>query len=159
MNELKIFAHNQFGEVRTLLNEGEPWFVAADVDQLPAAGSTPWHGYVYAIEYGDGIKIGHTTNLRARIKSIKRTAANYSDLRTGRVAFSKEHTNHKDVESQLHSFCAALRVDKCERFNLSLDEFLASVPAINFKDESAAKQERSAAFGDALRSFATGGRK
>lgn len=31
MNELKIFRKQDFGEVRTVLRDGEPWFVAADV--------------------------------------------------------------------------------------------------------------------------------
>lgn len=31
MNELTIFKNDQFGEVRTITIEGEPWFVAADV--------------------------------------------------------------------------------------------------------------------------------
>lgn len=31
MNELKVFENEQFGQVRTMLKDGEPWFVAADV--------------------------------------------------------------------------------------------------------------------------------
>lgn len=31
MNELKVFNDPQFGTVRTILKDGEPWFVAADV--------------------------------------------------------------------------------------------------------------------------------
>ena len=31
MNELQIFQNPQFGEIRTILRNGEPWFVAADV--------------------------------------------------------------------------------------------------------------------------------
>ena len=31
MNELKVFQNKDFGEVRTVLKDGEPWFVAADV--------------------------------------------------------------------------------------------------------------------------------
>lgn len=31
MNDLKIFENPSFGQVRTMLREGEPWFVAADV--------------------------------------------------------------------------------------------------------------------------------
>ena len=141
------------------LKGGGLWLVEKDVDQLPASGSTPWHGYVYAIEYGNGIKIGHTTNLRSRIKSIKRTAANYSNLDTGRIAYSREHTNHKEVELLLHRFYAEHRVDKCERFNVTIDQFLSTVPDIDFRDESDAKQTRSVAFCNALRSYVTGGQQ
>lgn len=31
MNELKIFEHAQFGQMRTVLKDGEPWFVVVDV--------------------------------------------------------------------------------------------------------------------------------
>lgn len=31
MNELQIFENNQFGQVRAIMKDGEPWFVAADV--------------------------------------------------------------------------------------------------------------------------------
>lgn len=31
MNEIKVFENKQFGSVRTILRDGEPWFVAADV--------------------------------------------------------------------------------------------------------------------------------
>lgn len=31
--EIQIFANDQFGEVRTLTKDGEPWFVGKDVAQ------------------------------------------------------------------------------------------------------------------------------
>lgn len=31
MNDLKIFENSKFGQVRTIMKDGEPWFVAADV--------------------------------------------------------------------------------------------------------------------------------
>lgn len=31
MNDLKIFENHQFGEIRVIEQDGEPWFVAADV--------------------------------------------------------------------------------------------------------------------------------
>ena len=31
MNELQVFENNQFGQVRAIMKDGEPWFVAADV--------------------------------------------------------------------------------------------------------------------------------
>ena len=31
MNEITVFENNQFGEMRTLNIDGEPWFVAADI--------------------------------------------------------------------------------------------------------------------------------
>lgn len=31
MNEIKVFENSQFGQVRTVIKDGEPWFVATDV--------------------------------------------------------------------------------------------------------------------------------
>lgn len=31
MNDLQIFTHEQFGNVRVVEKDGQPWFVAADV--------------------------------------------------------------------------------------------------------------------------------
>lgn len=31
MNELTVFNNEEFGEIRTITIDGEPWFVAADV--------------------------------------------------------------------------------------------------------------------------------
>lgn len=31
MNGLKVFTHHEFGQVRTVIKDGSPWFVAADV--------------------------------------------------------------------------------------------------------------------------------
>lgn len=40
MNELTIFKNADFGEVRTVMQEGEPWFVAADVCRALEIDST-----------------------------------------------------------------------------------------------------------------------
>ena len=31
MNEMQIFQNEQFGSIRTVVQDGEPWFVAKDV--------------------------------------------------------------------------------------------------------------------------------
>lgn len=31
MNELKVFENQEFGKVRTIVRDGEPWFVGKDV--------------------------------------------------------------------------------------------------------------------------------
>ena len=42
MNNIQIFKNNEFGEVRTLVVEGEPWFVGKDVaESLGYAKRTP----------------------------------------------------------------------------------------------------------------------
>ena len=38
-NELQIFENNQFGQVRAIMKDGEPWFVAADVCKALEVGN------------------------------------------------------------------------------------------------------------------------
>mgnify|MGYP002773375939 FL=1 len=38
--EIQIFANDQFGEVRTLTKDGEPWFVGKDVAEILGYGNT-----------------------------------------------------------------------------------------------------------------------
>lgn len=33
-NELQIFTNEQLGDIRTIMQDGEPWFVAADVCKM-----------------------------------------------------------------------------------------------------------------------------
>lgn len=34
MHEIQIFTNDQFGQIRTIEQDGEPWFVAADVCRI-----------------------------------------------------------------------------------------------------------------------------
>lgn len=134
---------------------GEQWVIATDEHQLPKRGRTPWHGYAYAIEYGDWIKIGHTGNLMSRIKTIKRYAANYSNVTIGRIAYTPENTNHKEIEHDLHLNYSALRFHGSELFSITLDEFIRSVPELTLLDESVEKCAMSDAFHESLIGFIT----
>lgn len=40
MNEMKVFTSSEFGTVRTVTIEGEPWFVGKDVAGILGYGNT-----------------------------------------------------------------------------------------------------------------------
>lgn len=41
LNELKIFSNEEFGEIRTVIVDDEPWFVASDISKaLEIANAT-----------------------------------------------------------------------------------------------------------------------
>lgn len=40
MNELRVFENSEFGRVRTIDQNGEPWFVAADVCRALDVGNS-----------------------------------------------------------------------------------------------------------------------
>lgn len=59
-NELRVFSNEQFGEVRTMIIEGEPWFVAADVCRvLDLSQSHKALSRLDEDEIGRGIEIPH----------------------------------------------------------------------------------------------------
>lgn len=107
-------------------------------DELPEKAPTAWHGYIYALEYGDKLKIGHTTNLSQRIKSIVRGASNYGDVdfEDLSVAYSMAHTNHAENEKILHDYFKDFRKNGSELFSVSLSDFLFNVPNLDFRDDS-----------------------
>lgn len=41
MNEMQIFQNDRFGQVRTVVRDGDPWFVAADVCRALEVRNTP----------------------------------------------------------------------------------------------------------------------
>lgn len=40
MNEVKIFESKEFGEIRTIMIDGEPWFVGKDVAEILGYSNT-----------------------------------------------------------------------------------------------------------------------
>lgn len=153
---LKVFNYES-SDVRVVNMNGEPWFVAKDVESLPDKAPNEWMGFVYALEYGSGIKIGCTTQPLRRIKQLERTARNYSDLTVGRVAFSQPHTNYQENETALHRHFNSYRRGKSERYNLNLEMFLGQGPSLEYLDESKEKEIKSEELFFALKSFVTGG--
>lgn len=45
MNDLKIFENKEFGEIRTVIKDGEPWFVGRDV-ALESTGKNDHTGLI-----------------------------------------------------------------------------------------------------------------
>lgn len=62
MNELQIFKNSEFGEIRTIEKDGEPWFVGKDV--ATTLGYTkPLNALATHIDEGDSLKQGLTDNI------------------------------------------------------------------------------------------------
>jgi hypothetical protein len=59
------------------------------------------HGYLYVVEFSSGaVKVGHTTDPRARANSLRIDAQKYG-LTLTRWWLSPRHTNHADNERKL----------------------------------------------------------
>ena len=80
-------------------------------------------GCVYAVEFGDVVKIGFTTDFNERLKSLK-TALKYRDekKRIGRTYCSKKHHYANRSEHWLHDKFSGRRVEGTELFRITFEE-------------------------------------
>lgn len=138
--------------LRAVAIDGQLWFLAKDVGALKAldCGRKGYLGYVYALEIGDGVKIGMTTQPQTRLQSIASIIAVYGGREPGRVLLSQPHTNYQLNESALHSAFDDVRAGR-EMFDLSLDELISTMPALQFLDESREMAEEAERVGKRIR--------
>lgn len=115
------------------------WTIASiDNTDLPAQGNLDGEGFVYALEWGDCVKIGRTKNLQQRVKHLAHNAKHYARVELSHVAYSTPHSNYCENETKLHHFFRAKRIGNGELFGLSFDHFLKQAPSLVFsKDVSA----------------------
>lgn len=97
-----------------------------------------YRGSVYAIEYGEKVKIGSTTKPYERIRTVVRDIEGYANTKTGRVLVSKLHTNYRENEYFLHGKFSDFRIRNTESFNIKLEDVMNvfSNEQLDFKDES-----------------------
>jgi len=129
------------GGFKTVFINHATWFVACEINKDILRVDKHSHlGFVYAIEYGTGIKIGSTKCLASRIKSIMSNAKNYSDIATGLYCFTEPHIEFRATERLLHKAFADKRIGASERFDVTLDDFLQRQPPFAMtQDETQAK--------------------
>lgn len=141
MNELKIFENPDCDELL----------------QVERSLAGTYLGIVYALEFGDMLKIGHSIKPYCRMKQMKKTAE-YSGVRTGRMCISVAHTNHLQIEAELHAYFAPARKEGTELFNLHLDDFCSAIRPgkFEFLDESERIEARGAAFIEFAKEFVSG---
>lgn len=77
-------------------------------------------GYIYAVEFGDYIKIGYTVSPKSRLATHAATARNYGTFKTGRVLLSPPHKDYIKTEKTLHDYFKANRKEGTELFEMKL---------------------------------------
>lgn len=135
-HQLMQFVYEE-NPVRTVIIDGEPWFVAESDTQLnqpPFNKARDYLGFVYVVEYGSFIKIGKTQNPNKRMKSIKSVGRNYGDTAIGRILVSRPHTNFDENERIIHEALSHRRV-RGELFAMTMDEFMAGKFGLTFRDD------------------------
>ena len=128
MNEIKIFENSEFGKVRTVEDETK----------------NEYYGFVYALEFGNFVKIGCTRKPFERLNSLRRTIVNYAQKDMGRFALSCAHTNYCQNEKILHNIFQKYRVVSTELFMVDFDKAVEEMNnSIVLKDESKIMEEKS----------------
>lgn len=95
-------------------------------------------GIVYAIEYGEKVKIGSTTRPYERIRTVARDIEGYANTKIGRVLVSSLHTNYRENEYFLHGKFSSFRIRNTESFNIKLEDVMDvfNKEQLDFKNES-----------------------
>ena len=79
-------------------------------------------GYVYAIEFGDKIKIGKSGDFKTRIKQLGQTAK-YAGVKIGNYIKSPKCYNYSYMETYIHEIFKNYRIDGTELFDgITLEE-------------------------------------
>lgn len=145
MNELQIFNNSEFKEMRTTDKNLKDTYL----------------GVVYALEYGDKLKIGCSKQPYTRVMALRRNAEKYGNAILGRICISIPHTNYKEIESFLHKRFSNFRVEGTELFDVTFNDFVKIFKneKIDFKDETEKFEKKSQAFFEAMKSFIMGGTK
>lgn len=115
---------------------------------------SPYLGVVYAVEYGDKLKIGCSQKPYSRIRSLKKWAEGYGGISFGRVCVSAPHTNYREMEKFFHKLFSPKRVKDTELFSITLNQFLkeAYQYVCQFKDDSEQFEMRASRIYDAIKS-------
>ena len=80
-------------------------------------------GCVYAVEFGDVVKIGFTTNFEKRIKSLKQTLRYRNEKRKiGKTYCSNEMHYATRAETFLHEMFKDRRIEHTELFRITFEE-------------------------------------
>ena len=144
MNNANIFSENG-------------WLIVESISKIPTISRGDFTGHVYALEYGDKIKIGMTTCPENRAKQLDSLGRNYGNVKTGRIAISMPHTNFSNNENMLHAHFAESRCVGSELFNITFEDFISNVPELEFKDETERLERETKEFTNSMKRIVLNG--
>jgi len=78
-------------------------------------------GVVYAVEFGNNVKIGCTTNVGKRMTSLASLASNYALTTLGRIAITGYCCNQYECEAEAHKKLSEYRIGNSELFSISFE--------------------------------------
>ena len=103
-------------------------------------------GVVYAVEYGDKVKVGCSSNVVLRMQQLRRQAESYGNVKMGRFFCTMPGTNYKSMEKQAHQMMADKRITGTELFDVDIDEAISVLNELEPIDESPVIEARAHEF-------------
>lgn len=132
MDDLRILTSGEFEELK-------------DIEE---ATETAHHGFVYVIDYGDFVKIGHTRRPYLRFKQHMNGLKNYGkNIDVYNMLITPPHTNHSENERLVHAFFSDFRKEGTELFYIPFNKVVQVFPSIGlvYRDDSKEMNRRAAA--------------
>jgi hypothetical protein len=118
-------------------NEDILIYEVKDFEKIKEIPTYKYMGYVYAIDCGDVVKIGQTSNPYKRMTDLKKILERYGDFKIRRIGFSKPHTNYRTNETVIHKIYANRRVEGTELFRVKfLDVMIKIATELKYEDRS-----------------------
>lgn len=81
-------------------------------------------GWVYALEYGDMVKIGCSSKPSKRYAHLVHNGEDYAGLKMEKLAISNACVNFRQLEATLHNKFARFRKEGTELFNVPFDDII-----------------------------------
>lgn len=93
-------------------------------------------GVVYALKYGNMIKIGSSKHPYKRFISLKSQAEKYGNVQVGDIVISGLHTNFRENEKELHHKFQKFRREGTELFNIDFETAKTHLNSLSLLDET-----------------------
>ena len=84
-------------------------------------GQERFSGVVYAVEFGDYVKVGCTADVNHRFTALSNIARNYAMTSIGRIAITGFCNNWYECEAEAHAMLADYRINDSEMFSVDFD--------------------------------------
>lgn len=142
MNEMKVFTSSEFGTVRTVTIEGEPWFVGKDVAEILGYGNTR-DAILSHVDEEDRRVIQKSENATFKIPNRGMSLVNesglYSLILGSKLSSAKrfKHWVTSEVLPSIRKHSAYLTPEKVEEFLLNPDTIIRL--ATDLKNEREAR--------------------
>lgn len=98
-------------------------------------------GRLYAVEWEDGLRIGHSRNLKSQIKKIEAQAKNFN-IKIGKVYYTNPHTNYLSNAYKLFDMFDKDKIDGVRVFNISVGNFIEALKSFYYEDKAEEIEQR-----------------